>query len=125
MMVVVLLGIGVLVVNAYTTDGSGVASTMGHSADEIDGLGTLAMQDSVSWSDVSGIPAGFADGVDDVSTAGSTANEWTTESGSCYDILVYYANTMSTCNPGYAITGVEPGSGGWGSLRSVRCCKLR
>lgn len=77
--------------NAHFTRRAGTAATAGHAtssaqaanADRLDGLDSLAfvtsevdptvpasVKDGVSWSELSGIPAGFADGVDNVGTGG-------------------------------------------------------
>jgi len=76
LMFVVLLGAGVLMVNAYVNPATGV----GHTADDIEGVcrtdGTgcneldptviTSVKDGVSWAEVTGKPAGFADNVDNV-----------------------------------------------------------
>lgn len=59
---VLVLILGSLSVYAYGTSNP---SSFGHSVGELDGLGSLATKNSVDWnSEISNIPSGFADGVD-------------------------------------------------------------
>ncbi len=60
--VIIIVGIGVY---AYGTSNPAV---FGHSADEIEEIDPTvpdSVKDGVDWSEITGIPAGFADGIDD------------------------------------------------------------
>ncbi|MBU2053078.1 MAG: hypothetical protein KJ721_02435 [Nanoarchaeota archaeon] len=75
-----ILATGFLIVNAYGTSNPAV---VGHSAGEIveaDPTVLASVKDGVSWSEISSMPAGFADGVDD---AGSTVSSlpWSSITG--------------------------------------------
>ncbi len=63
------------------------------------------IKDGISWSEISGIPSGFADGVDDTSSGGGGGIQFT------YVQYINPPNTKNTgffsCGPGDFVTGVE------------------
>ncbi|MBU2053028.1 MAG: hypothetical protein KJ721_02165 [Nanoarchaeota archaeon] len=74
---VLFLALGIFIVNAYGTSNPAV---VGHSAGEIveaDPTVLASVKDGVSWSEISSIPAGFADGVDD----GASSIAWSSITG--------------------------------------------
>ena len=74
-----LIAIGILAivgVGVYAID----TSQAWHSTDQIEGLGTLATKDSVSWTEISNRPAGLDDG-DDV---GGSSSLWTPSGSNIY-----------------------------------------
>ena len=71
---VLFLALGIFIVNAYGTSNPAV---VGHSAGEIveaDPTVLASVKDGVSWSEISNIPAGFADGVDNTGGHGDGTN---------------------------------------------------
>ncbi|GEM_PF-2149583 len=70
---IIIAGMGVYAYNsAYNNPG-----VFGHSANEIEEADPTvpdSVKDGVDWSEITGIPAGFADGVDDVGGSGSVGS---------------------------------------------------
>ena len=97
----VVLLIAVLVVGIVYAYGGSSPSVMGHSIDEISGLGSLATKDSVSWSEISGIPAGFADGVDNKGDC-SNLHYITNRHGSSFTCGQWCSKVGLTCVDGWS-----------------------
>lgn len=91
----------------------------GHPATDIGGLGALAAKDSISWSEITGIPSDIADGDQD-----TTANTWTSEETSCVERYTEAWNTWLSCPAGYAVTRVWF-SGAGITFGHIMCCRIR
>ena len=55
----------------------------------------------------------------------SGGGAWSSQHNSCYTLYTGAACTWYNCAAGYVVVGVYPCSGGWGTLRAVRCCKIK
>ena len=83
--------------------------------------------DSVPWSGITGIPAGFADGVDDDTTYEAGSGLTLTSNSFSVDTSTIQARVSGVCDEGYAIKVIyadgtvacEPVSGGAGDITSV------
>lgn len=58
-------------------------------------------------------------------TLESAGNSWTSATTDCYIQNTGLACTWYNCADGYVVTGVYPCSGSWGTVRSIRCCKVK
>ena len=119
---------------------------------QVEGLGALAVKDSVGWSEVSGIPAGFADGVDngiasesDPTVLASVKNgvSWTevtskpagfadgvdnvgvcTVSSNCVIVEANYG-AWANCPSGYVVVSTTFNLGEDTGAEKIKCCKLQ
>ena len=92
-----------------------------HSASELTGLGTLATKDSIAWSEVTGVPAGFADGVDAQLTE-AQVDTMVDNNGYLTSKFIGFTDAECTSAGGSGSTTQTINSLYWGS---IKICKTR
>lgn len=128
----VVLLVAVLIVGVVYAYGTSNPAVMGHSLGEIEGLGNLATKDSISWSEISGIPSGFADNVDNEGSGWPAGSYCIMANGACpsgfsqYSLGLYVgSHAHDMCAVGNRVAGSSSCSGGlpMARLTIVACCK--
>lgn len=93
-----ILGFLAMIVHAY----SGNVGHTSNQIDEVDPTVATSVKDGVSWSELSGIPAGFADGVDNLGVTSASSRDVT--SADACGSLGFLTATIN-CNAGEVMTG--------------------
>ncbi len=113
--VILIIGFG----HAYNSGAE--PSIMGHSdgeIQEVDPTVKASVKDGVSWNELTGIPAGFADGVDDEGLVGD---------GSCYwsSYIDYTSSDLErVCGTGQYMAGSKVKYMDYGAHFSIKCCNF-